>query len=122
MESKVNFKGYCKNIPEILKEYDVGILASKGDAFGTVTAEYMAAGLLTIATYTELAEHGKTGLRYNFGDFDQLSKNICFACRNEKDAEKIAVQGKMEIGKNYTINKNAAKVYALYKKVLKNEK
>lgn len=122
IERKVNFRGYCTNIPEVLREYDVGILASKGDAFGTVTAEYMAAGLLTIATYTELTAHKKTGLRYNYGDINQLAENICFACRNREEAETIASQGKMEICRNYTINKNADMVYALYKKVLENGK
>lgn len=121
LENKVAFIGYCENIPEVLSEYDIGILASKGDAFGTVTAEYMAAGLLAIATYTELIKHKETGMRYNFGDVEQLAENICFAYRNPEKAEEIALQGKKEIGTNFTIAKNAYKVYKLYEKVLENE-
>lgn len=122
LENQVSFKGYCENIPQILMDYDVGVLASKGDAFGTVTAEYMAAGLLTIATYTELTEHKKTGLRYDFGDVKQLSENICFAYRNRATARKIAMQGKHEIGENYSIAQNAGQIYQLYRRVLKDER
>lgn len=122
LENQVSFKGYCEDIPQILAGYDVGILASKGDAFGTVTAEYMAAGLLTIATYTELIEHKKTGLRYEFDDIKQLNENICFAYRNKEAARKIAMEGKREISLNYSIAQNAGEVYQLYKKVMKDER
>lgn len=121
LEKQVIFKGYCADIPKELTGYDVGILASKGDAFGTVTAEYMAAGLLTIATYTELTEHKKTGLRYEFGDISRLAENICFAYQNQEEAKEIALRGKKEIAVNYSIAKNAGEVYQLYKRVLRDE-
>ena len=122
LEQQVKLCGYSKNIPEILSQYDVGILSSKGDAFGTVTAEYMAAGLVAVATYTELIEHGKTGFRYDFGDIDKLSETIQYIYNNRDEAEKMALKGKQEIHSHYTVDENANKVYALYKKVLDDEK
>lgn len=122
LTKQVHFCGYCDNIPEKLSHYDVGILSSRGDAFGTVTAEYMAAGLVAVATYTELVEHGRTGLRYDYDDVDKLMENIMYIYHNRAEANQIALNGKNEIHNHYSIDKNANEVYALYKKVLKNEK
>lgn len=122
LENQVTFLGYRADIPELLSNYDVGILSSRGDAFGTVVAEYMAAGLLAIATYTELAEHRKTGLRYEFGDVRKLAENITYAYTNREETETMAERGKEEIVTNFSIERNAAGVYALYEKVLKNGK
>ena len=121
LEDQVRFTGYCNNVSEILCNYDVGILSSKGDAFGNVTAEYMASGLLALATYTELVEDGKTGLRYEFGDIKRLTEQIIWIFQNREKAEEIAAQGKKEIAVNFTIEKNAHEVYKLYEKVLGNE-
>ena len=122
LEKQVRFLGYQSDIPKLLSNYDGGILASRGDAFGTVVAEYMAAGLLAISTYTELASHMETGLRYKFGDIAKLADNIRYAYENRDKAEEIAAKGRQEICANYSIERNAAEVYELYEKVLKNEK
>lgn len=118
LEKQVRFLGYQDNIPQLLSNYDVGILSSRGDAFGTVVAEYMAAGLLAIATYTELVEHEWTGLRYQFGDIRKLTDNIRFVYENRDKAEKIAVRGVQEIRQRYSIERNAAEVYALYRNLM----
>lgn len=122
LEKQVRFLGYQSDIPQLLSNYDGGILASRGDAFGTVVAEYMAAGLLAISTYTELASHMETGLRYEFGDIAKLADNIRYAYENRDKAEEIAARGRQEICAHYSIEKNASEVYRLYEKVLKNEK
>lgn len=121
LEKQVTFLGYQDNIPKLLSNYDVGILSSKGDAFGTVVAEYMAAGLLAVATYTELAKHQETGLRYQFGDIAKLTQNIRFAYENRERAEEIAGRGRQEIRKHFSIAKHATEIYGLYEKVLNQE-
>lgn len=118
LEKQIKFLGYQSDIPQLLSHYDAGLLSSKGDAFGTVVAEYMAAGLLAIATYTELAEHMETGLRYEFGDIEKLAENIRFAYEHRDEAERIAERGRDAIRAHYSIEKNAAEVYGLYEKVL----
>ena len=118
LEDKVRFLGYQDNVPELLAGYDVGILSSRGDAFGTVVAEYMAAGLLAIATYTELAEHQKTGLRYEFGDIEKLAENIQYAYENRTQTDRIAEAGAAAIRENYSIEANASEVYKLYQNMV----
>lgn len=118
LEDSVRFLGYQDNIPELLAGYDAGILSSRGDAFGTVVAEYMAAGLLAIATYTELAEHKKTGLRYEFGDIEKLAENIQYIYENRTQADRIAEAGAAAIRGNYSIEANASEVYKLYQNMV----
>lgn len=118
MEKRVNFFGYCEKISEILSDYDVGILASRGDAFGTVTAEYMAAGLLAIATYTELVENMKTGLRYEFGDIDKLCENIIFAYENRDKMDLLSKAGEQRIKTEFSIHNNARQVCELYEQLI----
>lgn len=118
----VSFQGYSDKIPEVLTNYDAGILSSKGDAFGTVTAEYMAAGLLAIATYTELVEHMETGLRYEYGDVHKLAENILFAYQNRVMIQEIAERGRENIRMNYSIERNAYGVFSLYEDILGKDK
>lgn len=120
MEEMVRFCGYCQDIPKTLSNYDVGILASRGDAFGTVTAEYMAAGLLVIATYTELVEDMITGLRYEFGDIDKLRDNIIFAYENREKRDLLSKSGEMRIRTEFSIRNNAWQVYELYENLIQN--
>ena len=79
----------------------------------------MAAGLLALATYTELVEDKKTGLRYQFGDIRKLADNIRFVYENKDRADMIAANGAQEIRQRYSIERNAAEVYALYRNVKK---
>ncbi len=121
LEKMVRFQGYCASIQDKLKDYDVGFMCSKGDAFGMVTAEYMAAGLLTIATYTELAEHNITGLRYEYDDIDQLAQNIAYAYYHREEAKEMAERGKKKIQQEFSIQRHAEQVYNLYRKMLAGE-
>lgn len=75
-EINVSFMGYCNSIYSILKNYDIGISCSKGEAFGLSIVEYMAAGLLTIAPNEcgckEIISNGVTG--YLFNDISELTQ------------------------------------------------
>lgn len=118
LQGQVNFLGYCSNVSKMLCNYDVGVLSSKGDAFGNVTGEYMASGLVALATYTELVKDKETGLRYEFGDINRLTEDIIWLFQNREEAEIIAEKGKNEIRENFSIIKNASGVYEVYKRVL----
>lgn len=110
----VTFCGYCENIANELWKYDIGILASKGDAFGTVTAEYMAAGLVPIATYTELVNHMEEGLRYEFNDVDKLAQNIRFLYENAGKREELSARAYEKVRSQYSIEKNAEEICKVY--------
>lgn len=118
LQEQVRFLGYQTDIPGLLTQYDAGILSSRGDAFGTVVAEYMAAGLVPVATYTELVDEYVTGLRYTFGDIDRLSEHIAFLYRNREKAEEMAVNAARAIRQNFSISRNAAEIYGIYEELV----
>lgn len=118
LQEQVHFLGYQKDIPQLLSGYDIGILSSKGDAFGTVVAEYMAAGVVPIATYTELVEDKKTGLRYEFGDVDKLSQNIEDLYYNRAKLQEMAICGHNVIINEFSISRNAREIYKVYEQLV----
>lgn len=108
-----SFKGYSNNIPDILKQYDVGILCSRAEAFGRVTVEYMMAGLCTIAPASganmELIQDG-CGILYKAEDASELSNVISSLINNEVDYMEIGNCARKVAMNNYDINQNASKI------------
>ena len=74
--------------------------------------------MLFRSTYTELAEHQKTGLRYEFGDIEKLAENIRYVYENRTQADRIAEAGAAAIRGNYSIEANASEVYKLYQNMV----
>ncbi|MDD3368822.1 MAG: glycosyltransferase family 4 protein [Lachnospiraceae bacterium] len=68
----VIFHGYREDVPDMLQQMDVGIVASEKEAFGRVTVEYMFATLPVIGADSggtkELINDGKNGKLYTAGD------------------------------------------------------
>lgn len=121
--AQINYLGYCKNVVQQLKNYDIGITCSTAEAFGRTTVEYMMAGLLVVASDTganpELIEDGKSGLLYRQGDAEQLSEVLQKICENNIDVEKLRKQGKERAEELFTAEKNADRIYEEYMSLLK---
>lgn len=122
-ENIVTFKGYSKDIPKLLCQYDIGVVASKAEGFGRVTVEYMAAGLLVIASNTganeEIIKDGVTGLIYKYNNIRNLADKIIWAFHNQKKMNEISVRGNQYVYDNFSKNSNIAEmVYAKYKSVI----
>lgn len=68
LSNQVTFLGYIQKPIEVMKKAHIGLMCSKNEAMGRVTAEYMACGLPVIGyrggATPEIVEHGKTGLLY----------------------------------------------------------
>ena len=139
IEKHVHFKGFSNMIPEILHNYDVGVNPSKGEGFGRVTVEYMAAALFTLAQQEgvglELIHHGEDGYLFeNENDLSICLENICKAKKNayliRGDAERemhevnnmselsdwhhiqsIAEMGRKKAFANFDIKKNIEQIY-----------
>ncbi len=114
--TNVSFLGYCNNVPEKLSEYDVGVVCSKAEGFGRVTVEYMLAGLYVIASDTganpELVQDAEDGVLYKYNDEVDLSKKIQEIYLNH------IRQGSKNFTNIFAMEKYAAGVYEIYKKVL----
>lgn len=124
MNSVIEFKGYCSIIPEVLPKYDVGVVSSRAEAFGRVTAEYMAAGLCVIASNTganpEIVENGKTGLIYKLGNSKELADCIMQLTNDWQNLQLMRASAFNAVRKKYTMDRCADEIYSLYEEVLSN--
>lgn len=108
----VIFLGLVKNISEVRKMVDIGVVASKSEAFGRVTIEGMLSGLLMIGADTggtkELIDNNVTGLLYEHANYKKLAETIHYIYNNpelfnviRKNGQKYStnfVQGKCVCG------------------------
>ena len=123
LEDVVNFCGYCDHIPQKLAGYDIGIIASKEEAFGRVTVEYMLSGLLVIASdtgaNTELIKDGKNGLIYPYKDIDGLTARLKLALEAPEMIDKLGKEARADATMKYSNARYVQEVYDLYREVLK---
>lgn len=118
----VNFLGSRNDVHKLLPNYDIGLMCSKSEGFGRVTAEYMFAGLAVIASNTganpELIEDGVTGLLYNKSDVKELADSILAFYNDRSLLNACAYNGKNKAEAEYTIEKNVERITTIYKELL----
>lgn len=119
----VRLLGYQKNIANKLSKYDIGIMASKGEAFGRVTVEYMANGLAVLASDTgankEIIKNKGTGFIFDRNNLKSLIKTLKYMIDNPIETQNVACNGQKEAYSRFTTDINASNIYEEYKKVLK---
>lgn len=120
LESKITFCGYQNNIEKVLIDYDIGLMCSRNEGFGRVTAEYMMAGLAVLASDSganpELIREGIDGMLYAYGDIEDMEKKLKYIINNidlmgGEDTHIYAQENFLDIV-------NAENVYNIYQKVL----
>lgn len=77
MSDVIHFLGYKSNLRSLLSQYDIGMMCSKSEGFGRTTVEYMATGLVVIASNTgankEIICDNENGFIYEYNNIDSLS-------------------------------------------------
>lgn len=123
-EKIVSFSGYSSCMELKYQEADICIVPSKMEAFGRVTVEAMMAGCLLVGSNTggtqELLADGR-GLLFDFGDGEQLAKQIRWAMENRARARKIAQDAKIYALREYSARKNADDIARVYEKLFDKE-
>lgn len=118
LENIINIIEYAENIYEILSNYDVGLMCSKAEAFGRVTVEYMAAGLITIAPNTganpEIIKDKVDGYIYNYNNINNLSELIVYIYDNINTMNDIRTKAIEKVNKKFTYKINALNIYNTY--------
>ena len=121
LKKYIYLDGYDSNIRDHIKEYDIGIINSKSEAFGRVTAEYMATGLCVLASNTganvELIDDNKTGILFKYKDEKDICKKIEYISNNKNIIKEIGTKARKEVLSKYSKETNAKNVYELYKKI-----
>lgn len=122
LQTYVTFLGHQKNVLEILKKEDVGIITSKREAFGRVTVEYMFSSMPVIGAASggtvEIIQDGVTGLLYQPENIEELFLKMKFFLENRKSISEFGKNGRKRAEECFSIEKNTDAIMELYKKVL----
>ena len=118
LSDHINLLGASSEVHKILHNYHVGLMCSKAEGFGRVTAEYMHAGLGVIASDTganpELIQDYENGLLYHKGDVSDLASKIIFYYKNRNSLFEYAHKGKEFARSHFTKKINAKNIVNLY--------
>lgn len=118
----IHFCGQCNDIYERLSGYHIGLMCSKAEGFGRVTAEYMHAGLAVIASdrgaNRELIESGVNGLIYNWNDVSSLTEAIKYLYFDRDSMISMSIKGEQISTVRFTARKNAEQISELYKETI----
>lgn len=109
---KVEFLGFVTNMNDLRSRMDIGVVASRSEAFGRVTIEGMLAHMAMIgadaAGTSELITDGETGLLYEPGNIEELSQKMLLLCQDSITRKQIQGNGFTYAKDTYT-NHNCAK-------------
>ena len=124
MQNMVSYIGFQKQPEIFLEKADVAFMCSRFEAFGRVTVEAMMAGCLVVgaatAGTTELIKDGKTGLlfEYEYNEYSKLAAKMKEAIGNPERSRRIAASGREYAMANFTAERNANAVAALYRSII----
>lgn len=119
----VFFLGPRKDIPQIMKDLDVFVLASRNESFGLVAVEAMAAGVPVVATaaggVSEIVEHEKSGFLISIDDDNMLAEAVCKVLKNPSLAKKHSENAMLRVRSLFSIESMTEQTVEIYHEVLK---
>jgi len=117
-----HFLGFRKDIPELLNELDIFVLASVSEGFPLVALEAMAASRPIVVTRSggpqEIIEDGRTGLLVPPADADALAERICQLLCDPERAIQLARSARSKVASAFSIEKMIASYEHLYEHLL----
>lgn len=120
---QISFLGSINDVHERMGNYQIGLMCSRAEGFGRVTAEYMHAQLGVIASDSganpELIEDGVTGLLFKSGDAKSLAECITRLYNDRDLLIRLSHAAKEKARREYTQQKNAENIYQVYQEILK---
>lgn len=125
LEKNIRLLGYRKDFYQKLSRYDCGMVCSKSEGFGRVSAEYMMAGLPVIASDTganpELVKNYDNGLLYRYNDVADLAAKMNCLLNHESKIEEMGRHAYRCALQKYTASANAFHIYQEYKKIIEEQ-
>jgi L-malate glycosyltransferase len=117
--SVVAFRGYERDIPEILKDIDIFALSSLSEGTSITLLEAMASGKPVVVTNVggnpEVVEEGVNGLLVPARDPDSLAKALLKIAGNPDLRRSMAEANINKIGKHYSVQSMVRLYEALYR-------
>ncbi|MGE5606049.1 MAG: glycosyltransferase [Bacteroidota bacterium] len=120
LEEKVFFLGPRSDIPELLSQNQISVLATRYEGFGLVVVEAMAAGCIVIASnvtgVSELVQNGITGFLVPPGEPVALAEKIKYIINNQAACSKIASAGQLYVHQNFGVERMVKEYEQLFLK------
>ena len=121
MNHNVHFLGQRSDIPAIMKDLDVFVMASLNEPFGLVTIESMAAGTPVVATNTggtaEIITDGENGLLFPPKNSEKLAQAVGKILTDKNLAAKLQKNG-MDTAQKYDVKEMATTIHRIYQDIL----
>lgn len=122
LDEYVKVWGFRTDVNDILRNMDVGLMLSKREGFGLVTAEYMTHYMPVIGVDTgatpEIVIDGETGYVCPFDNSGMLAELMHRFIMNPELIREMGTKGRERAAKNFSIERNTDEVYELYQEIL----
>lgn len=124
VSDEVFFLGPRSNIPEIMKDLNIFVLASKSESFGLVLVEAMACGVPVVSTSAggtaqEIIINGETGFIINDDKPLSLANAILTLLRDEKLVDTFGKAGQKRAFDKFDLERMVDEIISVYDDVLK---
>jgi len=123
LQDSVVFLGARRDIPDLLKVFDMFALSSIREGFPVVLLEAMISGLPVVCTDVdgngELVLHEKTGLVVNARDPEHFAAALLRLIRNKDEVTRFGSEGRKRILESFTFAKMIKEYEHLYDEVIK---
>jgi len=107
VDDHVSFAGFQPDIRPALAETDIAIVPSRIEPFGTVAAECMAAGVLTVASncqgLTEIIDQGRNGLIFPVDDSSALAQACLWALSHPEEAKEMTSRAQRDVEEKFSL-------------------
>jgi len=121
---RVEFMGFCKDVPERIAAVDILVHASTtGEPFGQVILEGMAEGKPVVATngggVPEIVVDGVTGSLVPMGNAQAMADAVCDFLEHPEKAQQMGREGRRRVESHFTIQQTARRAEAVYEEMLR---
>jgi glycosyltransferase involved in cell wall biosynthesis len=124
IEDIVEFTGFRSDVKRAIADLDLVVHAStKGEPFGQVIIEGMAAGKPVVATngggVPEIVEDGRTGILVPMSDVQAMAEAISQILSDPVEARAMGIRARQRVADHFTLQQTARRVEAVYEEVLR---
>lgn len=122
LNTKVKFLGRRRDIPELLKIFDIFVLSSSSEGLPVAILEAMASGLPVAATNVagnpEAVINEETGLIVSAKNPEALAEAICRLLQNPEEAKRMGDNGRNRVKEYFTFDKMVKEYEDIYSSLL----
>ncbi|HDZ21312.1 hypothetical protein LCGC14_0181290 [marine sediment metagenome] len=119
----VEFLGLRADVPDLLKQADVGVMTSRMEALPVALLEYMAEGLPTVVTAVgecgSIVQAAQCGLVAAPGDAEAIAAHLQAILTDRERASRLGEAGRAYVMRHYSLDAIADRIEKTYRKLLR---